>query len=148
MPHWRRICCPVDFSAVARAALEEGARLATELDAQLVLVHVFHDNSPSEESILAPPPPSGRAREGDEQQFTAWIEDAQRLAPGRINSVELSGDPAEKIVGFAKEFACDIIVMGAHGRTGLKHLARGSVTNRVIRSSSSPVLVVPEDMHP
>lgn len=75
-------------------------------------------------------------------QFAEWIAHAQRLAPSRVNSVELSGDPAEKIVGFAAEFGCDVIVMGSHGRTGLRHLAVGDVTEKVIRTSSCPVLVL------
>lgn len=140
MAHWRRICCPVDFSAPARAALEEAARLAPALDAELILVHVRHRSASASGSPLAPPAPG--ARDGDDVQFAEWIAHAQRLAPSRVNSVELSGDPAEKIVGFAAEFGCDVIVMGSHGRTGLRHLAVGDVTEKVIRTSSCPVLVL------
>ncbi len=146
MPHWRKICCPIDFSAPARAALEEAARLAVDLDAELILVYVRHRSAPASESPLAPPSPPRSTQDQDQEQFAAWITHAQQLAPARVNSVELSGDAAEKIVSFAAEFGCDVIVMGTHGRTGLKHLAVGSVTEKVIRLSSCPVLVIPHDV--
>ena len=143
MPHWRKICCPVDFSGPARAALEEAARLARDLDAELILVYVRHRSAPASESLLAPPSPARSTQDRDQEQFAEWIAHAQQLAPARVNSVELSGDAAEKIVSFTAEFGCDVIVMGTHGRTGLKHLAVGGVTEKVIRLSSCPVLVIP-----
>jgi len=57
--------------------------------------------------------------------------------------VHEGGQPHEFIVKEAKEKKIDLIVMGTHGRTGLKKLLMGSVTERVIGHAPCAVLVVP-----
>jgi len=52
------------------------------------------------------------------------------------------GRPDEAIVASARENGADLIVMGSHGRTGLDRLLVGSVSERVIGGSESPVMVV------
>lgn len=145
MGDWRKICCPVDFSEPSRAALEEAAELGRRLRAELFLLHVRPREEPAAPGPFAPP--ARRAAGygtvvGQEQQLSVWTREAQQLAPGLATSVELSGDPATEIVRFASEFGCDLIVMGTHGRSGLAHLALGSVTEGVLRRATCPVLVV------
>lgn len=48
-----------------------------------------------------------------------------------------------EILEFARNNAIDLIVMSTHGRTGMKHLLLGSVTERVVREAPCPVLVIP-----
>lgn len=50
---------------------------------------------------------------------------------------------ADEISAYAKSKAADLIIMATHGRTGLKHVLLGSVTERVIRQTPCPLLVVP-----
>jgi len=50
--------------------------------------------------------------------------------------------PDIDIVRAANELGADLIVMVTHGRTGLEHLVMGSVTEKVIREASCPVLVL------
>jgi len=52
------------------------------------------------------------------------------------------GSVAETIAQFAKEQQCDQIIMGTHGRSGLKHVLMGSVATDVVRFSEVPVLLV------
>lgn len=52
------------------------------------------------------------------------------------------GKPSEAIAALASKCGCQLIVMGTHGRTGLKHALLGSVTERVIRLASCPVMTV------
>lgn len=147
MSAWRKICCPVDFSAASRVALVQAAELAVQLDAQLLLVHVIEaPSSGGVASPLSPPPRGGASRAaGDAEQLKGWVQDAEGLAPGRVTSLELSGDAAGEIVGAATDLGCDVIVMGTHGRTGLRRLAMGSVAENVIRTSRCPVVVVRPD---
>jgi nucleotide-binding universal stress UspA family protein len=54
----------------------------------------------------------------------------------------LQGYAPTEICNFADENAFDLIVMGTHGRRGVKHLLLGSVAERVVRTASCPVLTV------
>jgi nucleotide-binding universal stress UspA family protein len=54
----------------------------------------------------------------------------------------VTGDPADVIVHFAQERGADLIVMGSHGHTGLRHLLLGSVAEKVLRHAPCPVLIV------
>ena len=50
--------------------------------------------------------------------------------------------PGPEIVRVAEENGCDLIVMGTHGRTGVKHLVLGSIAEKVVRLAECPVLTV------
>jgi nucleotide-binding universal stress UspA family protein len=52
------------------------------------------------------------------------------------------GDPARVIANQAKKTRARMIVMGSHGRTGLKRLVLGSVAERTLRYARCPVLIV------
>jgi nucleotide-binding universal stress UspA family protein len=56
--------------------------------------------------------------------------------------VVVEGSPADAIVDYAQKNGVDLIVMSTHGRSGITRFALGSVTDKVIRTVSSPVLVV------
>lgn len=53
------------------------------------------------------------------------------------------GDPASSILDLVDEASADLVVMGSHGRTGLRRLLMGSVADEVMHTSKAPVLVVP-----
>jgi nucleotide-binding universal stress UspA family protein len=55
----------------------------------------------------------------------------------------LHGDPPECILASAREFGCDLIAMATHGQGGFRHFWVGSVTEKVARQATSPVLVFP-----
>ncbi len=140
MADWRRICCAIDFSGCSRRAMEEAAALARRLGVELLVLHV----RPPAHTTAATPfaPPQHATAPAGEETLAAWTADALRLAPGLTTSVELSGSPPEEIVRFAREFGCDLIVVGTHGRSGLGRLALGSVAEAVVRTAGCPVLVV------
>ena len=81
-------------------------------------------------------------KEKEAQRYLDSI--AKKLAAKGINaSTEvLLGKPAEAIVGYAKQHACDLIVMASHGRSGPSRWAYGSVADKILRSSSIPVLII------
>lgn len=55
------------------------------------------------------------------------------------------GNPSDDIIGYANENDVGLIVMGTHGRTGIKRALLGSVTEDVVRHSDIPVLTVHRD---
>jgi len=65
------------------------------------------------------------------------------LAKGlKVETLITRGDPASEIVKIAKRKAVDIIVIATHGKTGWRHLAFGSVAEKVVRTASCPVLSI------
>jgi len=60
----------------------------------------------------------------------------------RVNSLVRMGDAAEEILRAAEEIKADMIAMSTHGRSGLRRLAFGSITDKVLRGASVPVLTV------
>ena len=139
-----RILVPTDFSDGARHALDYAVEQARAFAASLVLAH-------------AHTPPMIYAPEGvmltplwDEPELRAQLADSlAKLAAevrergiAEVSTQLLDGTPWQEIVRAAAEDKCDLIVMGTHGRGGLKHLFLGSVAERVVRKAPCPVLTV------
>lgn len=138
------ILCAVDFSDDSRETLHFAAELARKTQAVLVVVHV--DDRPLwiNEPYLQMP---GDVREDvlarREEQLAQWAQEArQRGAPGTATQLR-SGVPWEQIVAAATEDPrIEMIVLGSHGRTGIKRVLLGSVAERVVRHAPCSVLVV------
>ena len=140
---WKRICCGIDFSAHSRLAMDQAAELARMYEADLVLVHVHETPSPGSGGVLLSPPELFTKLHGDAaRELEAWRRQAEFLADRPVRSILLSGDSAAEILRFARDELAQLIVVGTHGRTGLKHLVLGSVAERVLRHADCPVLVV------
>ena len=80
-------------------------------------------------------------RESGGKQLAALVTNAIHRQVSTETSVR-SGQPAFEIIEAAKELPADLVVMSTHGRTGLKHVFLGSVTEHVVRQAPCPVLVV------
>jgi len=140
---FQNILCPIDFSDHSRQALAYAALLATRSQGHLVVIFV-------EDPMLV----AAAAVAYDEK---ALIDKGRRelrrlvektLAPYglRVEDVTLDvavGRPHEEIAWTAERLKCDVIVMGAHGRTGTNRLMLGSTTHRILRRSPLPVLATP-----
>jgi nucleotide-binding universal stress UspA family protein len=132
----QNILFPTDLSERADAAFPLACALARDQGARLVALYVD-------------PPPKFHGEVVSRRQ-TADYEQQLREALGRYQApqgVQLEyrldeGPPAEVICRIATELRVDLIVMPTHGRTGLRRLLMGSVTEEVLRQSPCPVLTV------
>lgn len=138
-----RILVPVDFSDHARAVLDWAAHLAEEHGSRVLLLHVYH--LPVEfqqlEGAYLPADFWSNVKSEAEQQLG---EEAEGLR-GRGLEVEAlvrEGYPATVIIEEACTQQADLIVIGTHGHTGLKHLLLGSIAERVVQKAPCPVLTV------
>jgi nucleotide-binding universal stress UspA family protein len=132
----RTILHPTDFSACSDFALRLAASLARDYDARLVLLHVIEPLVVADIDVLVPPPWIG---------LEALQKRLQNLRPRDVKKVQhriVEGYPATEIANVAKETKSDLIVLGTHGRTGLKRVLMGSVAEQVLRKASCPVLTV------
>jgi nucleotide-binding universal stress UspA family protein len=119
-----QILVATDFSDEAEAALREAVDQAKHFGARL---HIFH------------------VRFAGELGVTRLLADAKALAGQGVSVIvaSASGDPASEILRYAREHAIDRIVLGTHGRSGVRRAILGSVAERVQREAACPVLTVP-----
>jgi len=64
----------------------------------------------------------------------------------KITKLTMEGIPKDVINSIAQEHNVDLIIMGTHGRTGLKRLLMGSVAEHVLRYSKIPVMIVSSNL--
>ena len=136
------ILVPIDFSSDSEVAIDMAISLAKKLGSRITLLHAIHEVYIGVGEMAAALPPS-------------YIEDieaeVEREMQGYVNkvveaglngdSVVVHGVPFQSILDAAEDQNIDLIVMGTHGRTGLKHVLLGSVAEKVIRLARCPVLV-------
>lgn len=135
MPGFRRILHPTDFSETARWALRHAAHLAEQYDADLHLLHVAEVT----DGYYAREPAYQERLEDRVRALVAGL-DAEAL---RVTHLIDAGEvAAEGILDYAQGHAADLIVLGTHGRRGLRRLFAGSVAEEVVRRAPCPVLIV------
>lgn len=141
-PPVRDILCPVDFSEPAKSAFATAMALANKHKAKLRALHVVED-IPHPAFYMADKPAVldvfPRVREHAEAELKNLHGDAEHVS---FEAIVAEGVAHKKIGEIAREHACDLIVMGSAGLKGLDALLLGSVTERVLRDSPCPVLVV------
>lgn len=143
---FKHILCPIDFSETSIRALTYAAAFASWYEAQLEVLHVV----PAFDSGLVPAM-SHRVGEStpypvSHDEIVSEIRRAITAAgAGGVNPRPLAheGRAHEMIVSRAQAQPADLLVMGTHGRSGVSRLLLGSVTEKVLRMASCPVLTVP-----
>lgn len=139
----RKILVATDFSTTAEAADRMGRRLARMFSADLHLVHA---------RVILEDPLMAEEKQLEIERLLSSVDDETRRVfdrghgdePGITVETHLvrSTSAAEAITETAAELGCDLIVMGTHGRRGIKHLLLGSVAENVVRSARVPVLTI------
>ena len=135
------ILIPTDGSAESAEAAEAGLDLAEELDAEVHAISVV------DAELVASTTYTTGAAKNEERMHEEAEENAAEVAEGArergLEAVEVvkTGIPAEKIVEYADENV-DAIVIGTHGRSGMRRVLLGSVTDKVVRTASVPVVTV------
>lgn len=125
-PSIGKILCPVNFTPIARVALEQAAALAETFDAELLVVHIT-DSSERGADI--------------DGEFAAWIEPQVR-ARCRYAHILASGNAAEETIRLAHDTHADLIVLGSQHKRFADASVIGSTTERVIRYARKPVMAV------
>lgn len=145
MMDWKMICCAVDFSEPSRIAMEGAADLARRFQAELTLVHAVVPPAPAASDVLVSSAGLANiAAEEETSALEAWRSEAEQRAGIPVRASLLSGDPAASIVRYARDQRCDLVVIGTHGRAGIRRVVLGSVAERVVRHAECPVLVIGE----
>ncbi len=145
----KKILVPVDYSECSGAALAVAAEVARTVGGTLDVVHVWDRPAYVPDTVMVRHP-NGETRSLVEMiHDNAQVEMDRFMAQYRIPAEVgvswrlLSGNPAATILGELRAGHHDLLVIGTHGRTGLKHLLLGSVAETLVRLSPVPVLTVP-----
>lgn len=135
---------PTDFSEPAAAAVEAAVALAAQIGASILLLHVW------EPPPVTPDVLGAVALFDNEPQRLALDGIAAKLNARGVHARACFevGLPSERIVAAALRDRCSLIVIGTHGRTGVRRLLIGSVAEQVVRHAACPVLTVRSPVAP
>lgn len=125
------ILCPLDFSAASTALVAYAAALAVGTGAELRLLYVQE-----------PAVPSVGARV--EAELLVHRAAAEAAGANRVSTNMLQGEAAPQIVAEARRQHADLIVIGAHGHTGLSRFLMGNTAEVVVRTAPCPTMLVRE----
>ncbi|QDT96745.1 universal stress protein [Gimesia aquarii] len=145
MINMKKILIPTDFSEFGEQALVYGCEFAKQFGAELHLLNVVQD------AVAMFPEPNMMGT-----SMNDLVADMQHLAQKQLEEMpdfpgmeeikvvrEVRVGPAFlEIIRYANKAEIDLIVIGTHGRTGIKHMLLGSVAEKVVRKSPCPVLTV------
>lgn len=137
-----RILVPTDFSELSLKAVEAAVVLAKRFNAEVELVHVLEPPPFPEFGYAHIPIKEGGLRHAAEAKFEKLRERIPALKELVKYTPVRTGNAPYEIVQTARQLNADLIVIGTHGRTGLKRLALGSTAEKVVRHAHCPVLVL------
>lgn len=133
-----RLLVATDFSAASKAALSAAVVLAKRLNARGVLVHAAEPSGSLQADPLRVDELSRRRYAGRLQKIIS----ASRADEVITDKSVITGNPVEVILDQAKHEKADLIVVGTHGRRGMKRLMLGSVAEAMVRRATCPVFIV------
>lgn len=143
---YTHLLLPTDGSKLSSHAIDQGLALAASVGAKatiLTVVEPFHSFNASSD-LLA------EVREDYEKNAKASAEKLLQAAADKAGAAGVEAEtvlirddhPHQRIIDAAAERGCDLIVMASHGRRGVSALLMGSVTQKVLTHSTTPVLVI------
>lgn len=146
MSMFGKILVPVDGSEASNQGLIEAVKLATMLGSRVYLVHVVEEfvvdygfSAPQYATALI-----DSMREKGREVLAQALSEAKKFGvhPQGALLETVAGPAADLIISHAKNIGANLIVMGTHGRRGLRRLALGSDAEAVVRLAEIPVLLI------
>jgi nucleotide-binding universal stress UspA family protein len=141
----KNILCATDFSDFSNHTIPYGVALAKEFDAKLYICHIIDLSSIAiyGEFQLNPVDQQNRIRKQAAEQLDQIIGEQ----PVKWEPLITVGHTADEVSHLVEEKAIDLVIAATRGRSGLKRLILGSVTERLMRVLSCPLLVVHSPEH-
>jgi nucleotide-binding universal stress UspA family protein len=151
---FNKILVPLDGSQLATNALQPAMFVAKATGGLILLLRVpVYQKTKLPERVTAV---YNRLRPPEEKQWVQqrverYLKSIRQMALGqeiRFETLVLDGDPASVIVDTAESQDVDLIIMSTHGRGGLARWWLGSVTEKVLRATGRPILIVRSEAMP
>jgi nucleotide-binding universal stress UspA family protein len=134
-----------DFSAFSEPALDAAIEQARERDAELVIAHVYAPPTTSAIDDVFIPGISGEIETATCDQTMQRLQPllaTARNAGVFARALALEGSPEHMILESARKMDAVLVVVGTHGRQGVRRLLLGSVAAKIVAGSACPVLTV------
>lgn len=142
----RSIVVPLDGSELAESVLPTIVEIAKSMDLEVILYRAYElaasayygseDYLPNYDEMLL------NLKKEVEEYLAKKTESLKAAGIIRVSSLAVAGAGADEIVRYSREHPDALIAMCTHGRSGVRRWVLGSVTERVVRHSGDPVLVV------
>jgi nucleotide-binding universal stress UspA family protein len=137
---FKSILVPLDGSHLAEAGLPAAASLAEKLNAPVTLLHIIEQNAPevvhNERHLTRPQEAEAYLQDLAKQSFPADIKTTWHVHSAQVKDVPAS------IVEHTGEFDPDLIIMCAHGRSGIRDMLFGRIAHQVVAKGSTPLLLL------
>ena len=158
IPQIKKILYTTDLSDNSAYVFRYAVNFAKKHDAGIIILHVLEPLSVTAKSLTHSHLSVEQEKKISEEKMTYVKERIQKGlktfsekklkndpdSADRVESIELcEGFPAEVILTKADELACDVIVMGTHGKGFIRNTFLGSTSKRVLRRTRKPVFIVP-----
>jgi nucleotide-binding universal stress UspA family protein len=138
---FQKILIAVDESPVAAHAADVGSDFAHAVNGETAFVTVVDPGAAAGDGSGTAPSATLALLERDARRLLDERAQRSALTPIPLQFVAF-GEAAAEIVRTAREWSADVIVIGTHGRAGVRHLLLGSVAEAVTRHAPCPVLLV------
>jgi nucleotide-binding universal stress UspA family protein len=149
----KKILAPTDLSSFSASGVRYACNLAKTLGAEVIVAHAMSTSEFTSHAtglkITSSGPetddPLGDLVEQQKKLLRQFLEHQLPTAGAslKVQQIVEMGDAHTLIANWARDKAADLIVMSTHGRSGLPRMFLGSVTEKVLRSASCPVLALP-----
>jgi nucleotide-binding universal stress UspA family protein len=146
---YKKILVPLDGSELAECALPHAEEIASKCGAEVILVSVteriqgyrpVEGYSGSSGETLVPEAVGKLEKQG--QKYLDRIAKGLESKGIKVQTEMLMGNPAEELTIYSKTENCDLVIMASHGRSGPSRWTHGSVAEKVLRSSFTPILMI------
>jgi nucleotide-binding universal stress UspA family protein len=143
MAELRKIICAVDFAEFSPQVADYARTIAHAFQGEVHVLYIVPTMSHYVGLQVAPSSIEnfvGEIITGAEETMNKFIQD--HFPDVSVQGKVITGYAAEEILRYAQEQNMDLIVMGTHGRKGIDRILFGSVAERVVKSSTIPVLTL------
>ena len=157
VPEIKNILYATDLSENARYALRYATVIANRFGAEITILHVLEELSPSSLGVVSEIVGKDRWADLKKRNEEKVVASIRTRIENLCNEISLSipecpfnvqkivvktGHPVDQIIRYTEKKDCDIVVMGSHGHGILAEAMLGSTSRRVLRQCRKPVLIV------
>jgi len=146
---FKNILCPIDMRPRSKMALRKAINIAHQFNSKIVLLSIHEEFISKKQMIMSRVSVSALGEEFKKIAMEAKNDMKNLVKELEAEDIECEyllrdGAPADIIIKLANEIGADLIVMGTNGRDSLSDYIIGSTTQKVLKKSKCPVLVMPK----